>query len=287
MRIRPAQRSDRTSLSGFTADTFEWGDYILDRLDDWIDDPHGVAHVAVDSNEQAIAIARGEMLSPTEAWLGGARVHPDHRRQGIASALGNSLLDWARQQGAQVARLAVEDWNTAARAQVEAVGMRHVAEFSRCVRQVGASGPSKEGNGGRRVRASTRLVPAPAAEAESAFVSWSSSELSRSVRGLFGVRWKWRRLNAADLSAAARGDALWTASGGWVMAAEDDGFLEVAWCDTTPDGALDLARAVVDLAEERKLEKVRAMVPATDWLEAAFTQSGFTVKRIGVFAIGL
>lgn len=287
MRIRGARASDRDALAAFAVDTFDWGDYVLDSLDGWLDDATGALYVAVDGDDRAVAVARGVLLSPHEAWFQGARVHPDHRRHGLASALGDVLIDWARQRGAQVARLAVEEWNTAARAQVEASGMRRVALFARAVRELGAGEPRPDGNGGRRARADNQLVPAPAAEAESAFVSWSSSELSRAVRGLFAVHWTWRRLTVEDLRAAAAGGALWTARSGWVMAAVAEETVEVAWCDTAAESAEDMARSLVDLAEDRSSASVAAMIPAAPWLEEAFATCGYELNRIRVYAIGL
>ena len=174
MRIRTARSSDLEALAVFATATFEWGDYVLDALDTWLADRTGAVFVAVDDDDRAIAIARGSFHSPREAWFQGVRVHPDHRREGLASALGATLIEWARKREALVARLAIEEWNTAAKAQVEAMGMRRVAVFARAVRTLGAADPTPGGNGGRRARADIRLVPAPAPEAEAAFVSWSS-----------------------------------------------------------------------------------------------------------------
>jgi GNAT superfamily N-acetyltransferase len=285
--IRAARTADREAIAAFATNTFSWGDYVPEALDRWIADAAGAVLVAVDDADTPVAVARAGMLSPTEAWLQGARVHPDHRRRGIASRLGEALLDWARRRGALVARLAIEDWNEPARAQVEAVGMRRVAGFARASRRVDAAGLRLDGNGGRRARAGVRFRPAPAAEAEAALVSWSSSPLSREVRGLFAVRWTWRRLSLDDLRAAAAGDALWTAAGGWAIAAVDEEALEVGWCDTTAEGAPDFARALVDLADDRGATEVHAMVPDVAWLTAAFERAGYEVDRIGVYALGL
>ena len=92
MRTRSARGSDRHALAVFATDTFDWGDYVLDSLERWLIEEQSALRVAVDSNDRAVAIAQASMLSDTEAWLQGARVHPDHRRRGIASTLGGSCL---------------------------------------------------------------------------------------------------------------------------------------------------------------------------------------------------
>lgn len=85
MEIRPARKSDLDSIRLWTADTFSWGDYIEDVFERWRLDPMGELAVLVDAEDIPIAIANAAMVSPTEAWLQGARVHPEFRRQGLAS----------------------------------------------------------------------------------------------------------------------------------------------------------------------------------------------------------
>lgn len=286
-RIRQAHSDDRDAVAEFATDTFYWGDYVLDALDRWLTDEDGEVRVAVDDDDRPIAIARVGLVSPSEAWMQGSRVHPEWRRRGIATALGNSLIDWARQRGALVARLAVEDWNTAARAQVEAVGMRRVARFTHAHRPTSSTDTSTEGNGGRRVRSSIRLRAAPTEETEPAFVAWASSPICREVRGLFATHWSWRRLTPEDLNDAAARGALWMAASGWAIAEMGREAFEVGWCETTPDTAQDMARALVDLAGDRGAATVQAMVVATDWMCDAFAVSGYDLVGVDIYATGL
>ena len=59
--IRPARAGDKAAIASFTQNTFEWGDYVTDRFDEWLDDPKGVSIVGVDHDDtdSAIRIARG------------------------------------------------------------------------------------------------------------------------------------------------------------------------------------------------------------------------------------
>ena len=129
--IRPARPEDKTAITAFADDTFEWGDYIIEAFDDWVADASGVVVVAVDADDKAIALSRLGLQSATEAWLQGVRVRRDWRRQGVASALTDHLGRWALENGCRVMRLAVEAENTAARSQ----GPRF--RFSSC-RRLGA-----------------------------------------------------------------------------------------------------------------------------------------------------
>ena len=103
--VREARQEDVAAIAPWTQDTFEWGDYVADRLPSWIDDP--ALHVLVcESNDGTpLAVCRAQMLTPIEAWLDGARVHPEHRREGLGRMLNHAGVAWARDQGARVVRL--------------------------------------------------------------------------------------------------------------------------------------------------------------------------------------
>ncbi len=230
-----------------------------------------------------MAVSFASMLSPKEAWFQGVRVHPDHRRQGIANALAEKAAEWSVDQGAVVARLAIEDWNEAAQAQVATRGFRNVGEWVRAYRTAGEASPLPAGNGGRRVPAQEQLVRAPAAEATPAFMAWNTSPLARAARGLFAVHWRWRRLTEADLIQAATHDALWMARSGWVMAAPDGDRLEVGWLETGEDDALDLMRSIVDLAAKQETEAIGINIPAVPWMATAARRAGCELHPMIVY----
>ena len=98
-------------IRSFTEDTFVWGDYVGREFPTWLDRPDELAIVAADDNDSPVAVARVGLLSEAEAWLSGARVHPDHRRQGIGSVMNDFGVEWARERGAKVIRLATEEDN--------------------------------------------------------------------------------------------------------------------------------------------------------------------------------
>ncbi len=285
--IRPARAGDKAAIASFTQNTFDWGDYVTDRFDDWLDDPKGVSIVGVDHDDTAISISRVTLLSPAEAWFQGARVRKDWRRRGVAGAMVVYGSEWARDRGARVGRLAVEAWNRPARLQVERSGFRDVGAWVRATRSVGDASPIPAGNGGRRVSAQEQLVRAHAAEAVPAFMSWSTGSLARPTRGLFSVRWRWQRLTKFDLEQAAKHEALWTARSGWVMAARRNERLEVAWLETREDDAVDLMRAVVDLATKLETESIGVMLPAVGWLTTAARRAGCELHPMKIYEISL
>jgi len=283
--IRPALPSDREAIVDFTRDTFEWGDYIAYEFDGWLARPDMLVVVAAGDDERAVALAAARMLSPSEAWFHAARVHPDLRGRGIAAQVSIALRAWAGEQGATVGRLLVEDWNEASIRHVEKTGRRRVASMVRCTKSIGDASPSPDGNGGRRVPSRLRARSAHAADAQSAFASWSIGELGRASRGLFGVGWSFRRLTIEDLVAAAKGSAFWEIGAGWALASTGPELrFEVSWLETREEDIDDLLRSLVDLAIGSGSESITIWIPDVDWAVKAAKHLGFETDLMHVYA---
>lgn len=270
--VRPAERGDVEAIAAFTSSTFSWGDYVADSLPDWLDDPDTEVVVACADHDRPVALARVRMLGPREGWISAARVHPDHRRRGLGSILNDWCVDWIRSRRGVVARLQIETWNDAASQQVVGLGYRAVATVLNAERQTSTAEMSPVTNGGKRKTADERLDRAPRAEAEGAYIAWSSGDLAKAAHGLYPVdRWAWRRLTPDDVGRAPT----WFCASGWAIAEDEGSDLTVRWVVSTPDDAGRIVRATVDLAHERDLSGVHVVVPAIDWLEAALDENGF------------
>ncbi|WP_256393341.1 GNAT family N-acetyltransferase [Natronoarchaeum rubrum] len=129
--VRAATDDDYEDVVAFTRNTWperETGDYLADVFHDWIAKESAKTAVAVD--EDAVAgILQCTFLSDREAWLQGMRVDPDHRGRGVGSLLVEHLFDWARSEGATVARNMVFSWNQAGLGQSRATGFEPTTEF--------------------------------------------------------------------------------------------------------------------------------------------------------------
>lgn len=279
MRVRPARASDLEVVRAFTTETFEWGDYVPHRFLDWLEQDDSVVMVAVDDADRAIGLARVAMMSDREAWVHGARVHPDHRRKGVGSAVNDALCAWAAERGAIVARLLTEDWNVVAQGQVAASGYRRVGTWSWPSRDLGSGTIDPVTNGGRRVPGEEQLASGSRAEIDPAWIAWSSSEMATVGRTMYPIGWTFRRMTIEDVHRASRARELLQCASGWVIASTEGDAMTVSWVVTTEMDAAKLARAVVDLAARRKLASVMVMIPAVDWLEEAFEHAGCRIRR--------
>lgn len=285
--LRPARFEDKGAIAPFTRGTFWWGDYVYEVFEKWLDDARGRLLVAADDTDTAVAVGRGCLVAPNEAWVEGIRVRADRRREGIAAAIAGDVLDWARAEGADVARLVVEAGNTASLRLSEHLGMRPVSRWILASRTVKAAAPATAGNGGRRVPARERLRSTHTSEAEPAFVSWRSGPLLRPSRGLFMVDWRWRTLQLEDLSAGREPQVLYASRSGWALAEPGANRLEVGWLETGPDDAADFARALVDLVVEIGASELEVVCPDLPWLTAAFEGAGYESHPLVVFELPL
>ena len=274
--VRPAVLEDVPSIVPWTTDTFEWGDYVPDRIVDWIESPDSAAIVCVTPENQPVAVAHAVMLSPTEGWLEAARVHPDHKRSGMGSAMNHWGVAWAKERGARVVRLATEDNNLAARRQVEGLGYR-----------VSSTWVYTEFDLGERpaLARSDQLRPAPVSDVDPAWMFWSTGDLFHDGRGLVALGWRWRRMTPQDLIEAAGTKSLYQSPSGWATVEKlGQEHMRLLWMATTPNEAHQMLDALLDLATRSGVTSFNLKTPATPWIVEAIRRAGGEPSEILVYS---
>lgn len=129
IQIRQARAQDREAVLAFCAHTWEWGDYIENVWETWLDDPAGLLLVAL-HEDRPVGLLHMQMLSETEAWQEGMRVDPAYRQQGIAHQLTLEASAEAMRRGATTVRLLTESKNYASIHLVEQAHSRQVGAFA-------------------------------------------------------------------------------------------------------------------------------------------------------------
>jgi GNAT superfamily N-acetyltransferase len=273
--IRPARAEDVPLIEGWTRDTFSWGDYVADAMPEWLEDTDSLVVVCVNDHDVPVALSRSQMLSATEAWLSAARVHPDHRRSGMGTAMNDFEVNWARERGALVARLATEEDNEAARSQVLKLGYRLTGRW------VYTTAPISTG---RRLESSDRLRHGRTVDADAAWTFWSQSDLAHAARDLISLGWRWRKAARGDLDRAVDAHTFYQSPGGWLIAEPSDVRLSVRWMATSPVDAPLLIQGLRDLLHDVRKDRIEAMVPVTAWSVEALQREGFEVRPVQIFS---
>lgn len=275
--VRTARLDDIPGIVEWTADTFDWGDYVPDRIEGWITERESEVMVCVDGSDRPVAVAHAVMLSPTEGWLEAARVHPDHRRSGFGTALNHAGVRWAANRGARVVRLATEARNHPARSQVEALGYRATSSWLYAWIEVPPDYRSLD---------EVRLRPAPGSDVDAAWMFWSASDLAHGGRGFLARGWQWRKAQPRDLTEASAAGQFFQNPAGWVIADQpEEDVVRTGWLATTKGDAPRLIDGLVGLAADRDAAGLSIKVPNIPWASEALVRAGGDGEEILVYSL--
>lgn len=276
--LRAARPDDVAEIAEWTQNTFEWGDYLEERLPGWLSQPDSYVVVCADDQDRPIGVAHTLLQSADEAWMEAARVHPDHRRHGIGSAMNQAGTSWARGRGARIARLAVETANQAAQNQVESIGYRKVSTWTSTLLPARPIGLPE----------AQHLRPSPATEVESAWTTWSLGDLAIPAKSLLSEGWRWRMARLDDLVGAAGNGELLQSQSGWMLITQPEpDLLRCGWLATDRDSAPNLIDAAVQYAQNRGVSAIRVFAPSVPWLDEAMVRSGGEGRATLIYALTL
>ena len=274
-RVRAARMDDVAHIAPWTADTFEWGDYVGTALPEWIANPDFYVMVSELENGTPVAVCRAQMLSDTEGWLDAARVHPDHRRLGLGNAMNQAGVAGTAERGARGVRLAVETDNESATRQVANLGYRETCLWAYGHHEVATSD---------RIPEAERLRPSHSSDVDGAWMFWSTSELALAAHDLFPQGWLWRRMRVEDLEAYATQKNLFQNPAGWVVADLREDTVVSSFIAMAPADAPRVFRALIDHAVEARALSIEVKLPSTPWTVEALARSGFKTKEVAVFS---
>ncbi|MFC7046850.1 GNAT family N-acetyltransferase [Halobacteriaceae archaeon GCM10025711] len=268
--VRPAELSDHDAVTAFTENTWpdRGGDYIPRVFPEWVEEAGDdqQTFVAATDDGDVAGILTVVMLSEYEAWCQGMRTNPDYRGQGVATRVTERAFDWAREQGATVARNMVFSWNVMGLGHSRSVGFSPAAEF-------------------RWVHPEPDADADPAAdvtdEVDAGWSFWQRSDARTELAGLaldMGESWAVSDLSRATLRQAADETSL--------LVVQDDGTEGLAfrvrdyerenedgetvhWADyglgawADADAARSVLAAVSRDAGELGVDRTRVLVPET------------------------
>lgn len=128
--IRKATAQDRDAIEELCTASVGPDDYVLDLLDYLL--TRSTVHIAW-IGDRAIGMLAFHRLSDGSGWISSARTRPEHRRQGVARSLVESLVRIGQSKGAKSLRLWTESNNMAGYAAFTRSGFKEIARFSRMI----------------------------------------------------------------------------------------------------------------------------------------------------------
>lgn len=185
IQVRAARAQDKEAVVSFCQKTFSWGDYIAEAWDRWLTDADGQLLIGW-MDDRPVSVLHIAVIGEM-AWMEGMRVHPDFRRQGIASVVEAAGRAFARGRGCRVARLATSMKNVAAQGMLDAIGFCRVAHFNEWEIE-----PAPDDFSFARVASANDLA--------STLVLWHDSEMCAASRSIVpNRRWRWTPLDETRL----------------------------------------------------------------------------------------
>jgi GNAT superfamily N-acetyltransferase len=140
--VREARPSDKEPLMSFIKNVWGGHDYIPRVWDQWLREKDSKMFVVLVDGRQ-VGMSRVCFLEDGSAWFEGARVHPEFRGRGLATALGERCMRASRERGVRVFRLASSSRNKRAHRQIGRMGFEETSRLSVYVPAEGmAPGPA-------------------------------------------------------------------------------------------------------------------------------------------------
>jgi N-acetylglutamate synthase-like GNAT family acetyltransferase len=252
--IYRASKKDEGILQNLCRSVSE-DDYVLTFLSSWLKERS--IHV-YEKDHRIVGMIRLTYSRDHQAHLGAVRVHPDFRRQGIATALATYCINNCQTQRI---RLAVMD-NPASQALAEKVGFHHVATFTFLSRNTSTTFPVQyeQGTASRALSLlkKSHLFSAGHSLLSTSFIFYEASP--EAIEGLLVITNR-DRLALLDFE----------------IEEATQRTVQIAYCDQNPQ----LVRAILHEARKRNMQKIWAVIPRKKELVDLLRLNGFETVEWG------
>lgn len=276
--VRLARPEDKAAVLAFCEHTWEWGDYLAEVWDEWLDDTSGRLLVAA-LEERPVAVVHMQMVSGEECWLEGMRVGPAARGRGVSRQLNQQAMQEAKKLGAKVARLATRFDNERAQHLLHQGEFEHIGTFLHC-------------------EALAELLPgepvpplATLADMPALMSLLDRSSLYAAMGGLLYAGWSGRalteqvmreRLASGEVLALRQWDDVQALAICGPQPSNDEVFM-VEYLDGTSEGIGRLAYGLRALAAAQGLARVDVVIPDLLMLRDMLEGTGYQAVDSGAF----
>lgn len=264
--VRRAKASDKAPLMDFIRKVWGGHDYIPFVWDEWLADRKSVLDVLEIDGKQ-IGMGRLRFLDDGVGWLEGARIHPNFRGRGLASVLGQELMNVGLEKGVTAFRLASNSRNAAAHRQVAKIGFKEKSRVS-----------VYEPRSGTRFRAQRDVRQAKERELPEIEMMVRDSKEYRIGGGVYWDGFTATGLGPKVLASLVREGSVFRSDGAIAVARVrsegGSGWRQVCFIAGRPDGAVKLVKHVFGKKEGVRTNWKLAFVPQGSPLIATIREMG-------------
>ncbi|MEM4703610.1 MAG: GNAT family N-acetyltransferase [Candidatus Bathyarchaeia archaeon] len=276
--VRQARKTDGKTVFKFCEKTWDWGDYIEHVWDKWLKEKNGRVFVATIEGVP-VGISHISIDKPSEAWLSGARTDPKWRRQGIASAITEKCLEYAKRRGVKVARLMTESFNLTAQSLLPKLGFQPIATFA----ETELENVTVEKNSNTRW--------AMQDEIEAIWNYLSTSETYRKAAGLYTVMFHYFSLDKQDLeNFVEQQNVLMHCDkkgkvDGVVLISDapkrewNENLIQTCYADGAHSTMLDIVGFLKTYCHQNGIKRILGLIPNQKQIVKAFIKQGFAKPK--------
>jgi len=267
--IRLARSEDKDAVLRFTEHTWEFGEYISEVWDNWLNEPGSKMIIALIHNQPA-AMVHISILAPGEAWLEGLRVDPAYRRIGLAQLLTMYCITAAASSGVHTLRFITSSLN----APVHRLAKKLVFSKTSSIQPYHAEIITEDMSNPFSIPTQQDL--------SSLLPLIKDYPLFKAMNGLFSSGWRFLSINDQQIRKKAHAGMLRIIRdpGGIKAVAilefkHNGDNLLAGYADGKPEIIPELALALKKEARRLQAKSVSIRLPEVPWIQSIFIEAGF------------